>query len=117
MSAYPNLYNEPELLKIKTSDDEIKNLKKQTEKHDHENILKSLKFDNESNEKKYKSLNKTKVFRIVSKILIGDVGLGVGSRLTISRLAPVGIMAASSISFLFSISTLITNQNFSKIKQ
>ena len=42
MSTYPNLNNEPELLKIKTRDDEIKNLKYQTEKHDHENILKSL---------------------------------------------------------------------------
>ena len=43
-TTYPNLINlnnEPELLKIKTRDDEIKNLKYQTEKHDHENILKS----------------------------------------------------------------------------
>ena len=48
MSGYPNINNEPELLKIKTRDDEIKNLKYQTEKHDSENILKSLKNDNES---------------------------------------------------------------------
>ena len=34
MSTYPNLKNEPELLKIKTNYDEIKNLKYQTEKHD-----------------------------------------------------------------------------------
>ena len=47
MSTYPNLNNEPELLKIKTRDDEIKNLKYQTEKHDLENILKSPKIDNE----------------------------------------------------------------------
>ena len=47
MSTYPNINNEPELLKIKTRDDEIKNLKDQTEKHDHEKILKSLKIDNE----------------------------------------------------------------------
>ena len=39
MTTYPNTNNEPELLKIKTRDDEIKNLKCQTEKHDHENIL------------------------------------------------------------------------------
>ena len=45
MSGYPNINNEPELLKIKTNYDEIKNLKYQTEKHDHENILKSLKID------------------------------------------------------------------------
>ena len=48
MSTYPNLKSEDvELLKTKTRDDEIKNLKYQTEKHDHENILKSLKIDNE----------------------------------------------------------------------
>ena len=38
MSTYPNKNNEPELLKIKTRDEEIKNLKDQTEKHDYENI-------------------------------------------------------------------------------
>ena len=46
MSGYPNINNEPELLKIKTRDEEIKNLKYQTEKHDHEIILMSLKIDN-----------------------------------------------------------------------
>ena len=48
MSTYPNLnnINEPELIKIKTREDEIRNLKNQTEKHDHENIIKSLKIDN-----------------------------------------------------------------------
>ena len=45
--AHPNLNNEPDLIKIKTNDDEIKNLKNQTEKYDYENILKSLKNDNE----------------------------------------------------------------------
>ena len=48
MTNYPDLKKEPELLKIKTRDDEIKSLRNQTEKHDHENILKSLKSDNES---------------------------------------------------------------------
>ena len=57
-----------------------------------------------------------KLFIIVSEIVLGSVGLGVGSGLTISRLAPVGIMCASSISFLSSISTLITNEYFSKSK-
>ena len=47
MTTYPDLKNDVELLKIKTRDDEIKNLKYQTEKHNHENILKSLKVDNE----------------------------------------------------------------------
>ena len=72
MTTYPNLNNEPELLKIKTRDDEIKNLKYQTEKHDHENVLKSLKLDNEYYKKKYKNLNKKKVLLIISEILIGS---------------------------------------------
>ena len=116
MGTYSDLKNEPELLKIKTQADEIKNLKYQTEKHDHENILKALKIDNEYYKKKYKSLNKKKVFMIVSEILIGVGGLSVGSGLTISGLAPVGLVTASSISFLTSITTLITNDYFSKLK-
>ena len=36
MTTYPKINNEPELLKIKTKVEEIKNLKYQTEKHDHE---------------------------------------------------------------------------------
>ena len=67
MTTYPDVKNEPEILKIKARDDEIKNLKYQTEKHDHENILKSLKVDNEYYKKKYKSLNKKKVLLIITK--------------------------------------------------
>ena len=62
MTHYPNLDKEPELLKIKTRDDEIKNLKYQTEKHDHETISNSIKIDNEYYKKKYKSLNKKKYY-------------------------------------------------------
>ena len=47
---------------------------------------------------------------IVSEILIGVGGLSVGSGLTISGLAPVAVLTASSISFLSSISTLIINE-------
>ena len=57
MTNYPDLKNEPELPKIKTRDDEIKNSKYQQEKHAHENVLKSLKIDNEYYKKKYKNLN------------------------------------------------------------
>ena len=53
MTIYPDLKNEPELLKITTRDDEVKKLKYQTEKHNHENILKSLKIDNDYYKKKY----------------------------------------------------------------
>ena len=54
MSTFPNLNNEPELLKIKTKDDEIKDLKYRTQNNDRGNILKSLKIDNECYKKKYK---------------------------------------------------------------
>ena len=67
MSKYPDLKNEPELLRIKTRDHEIKSLKYQTEKHDHENILKSLKIDNEYYKKKYKSLNKKRYCELLQK--------------------------------------------------
>ena len=66
--------------------------------------------------KKHEGLNKKNLFLIVSEFLIGSVGLGVGSGLTVSGLPPVGIMCASSISFLSSVSTLITNEYFSKLK-
>ena len=101
---------------MKTKDDEIKGLKNKTEKHDNENILKSLKIDNEYYKKKYKGLNKKKFFLIVSEILIGSVGLGVGSGLTLWGLAPIGITCAGSISFLSSFSTLFTNEYFSRLK-
>ena len=58
--TYPNISNDPDLLKIKSKDDQLKELQYKTEKHDFENILKSLKSDNESYKKKYKSLNKKK---------------------------------------------------------
>ena len=35
MSTYPSLNNDPQLLKITTKDDEIKDLKCKSEKHDH----------------------------------------------------------------------------------
>ena len=70
MTTYPDLKNEPELLKRKTRDDEIKNLKYQTEKHDYENILKSLKIDSEYYKKKYKSLNKKKILLYLYEQLI-----------------------------------------------
>ena len=63
MSTYPNLNKKPELLKTKTRDDEIENLFFQTEKHDHENILKSPKIDNE--------YYKKKILLVITDVLIG----------------------------------------------
>ena len=115
MTTYPDLKNEPELLKIKTRDDEIKNLKYQTEKHDHENILKSLKSDNEYYKKKYKRLNKKKVLLIVTEVLIGS-GSAISTS-TMSLINPsIGIVLTSSTALLTSLAILITNEYISKLK-
>ena len=65
MSTDPYLKNEsPALVKLTTKADEIKELKIKTAKHDHENILKSLKIGNDNYKKMYKCLNEKKVFII-----------------------------------------------------
>ena len=115
MSTYLDLKNEPELLKIKTKDDQLKELQYKTEKHDHENILKSLKADNESIKKKYKSLNKMKILLIITEILVGS-GSAIGTS-TMGLINPsVGIVISSSTALLTSIAILITNEYISKLK-
>ena len=115
MWNYPDLKNEPELLRIKTRDDEIKNLKYQTEKHDYENILKSLKRDNEYYKKKYKSLNKKKVLLIITEFLIGS-GSAISTS-TMSLINPsIGIVLTSSTALLTSLAILIINEYISKLK-
>ena len=115
MTTYLDLKNEPEILKIKTKDDQLKELQYKTEKHDHENILKSLKGDNESYKKKYKSLNKKKVWLIITEILIGS-GSAITSS-TFSLINPsIGIPIASCSALLTSIAILITNEYISKLK-
>ena len=104
------------LLKIKTKDVQLRELQYKTEKHDYESLLKTLKSDSDYYKKKYKCLNKKNVIIIVRESLLFLVGLTVSSGLTVSGLAPVGIMCASTISFLLSIRTIITNEFFSKIK-
>ena len=115
MTTYPDLTNDAQLLKLKTRDDEIKNLKYQTEKHDHENILKSFKIDNEYYKKKYKSLNKKKILLIITEILIGS-GSAIGTS-TMSLINPsIGIVLTSSTGLLTSMAILITNEFISKLK-
>ena len=72
MSTYPNLNNDTEWLKTKQKDDKIKDLKYKTEKHDHENTLKSLKTDNEYYKKKYKSSSKKKHIIFITEIFVGS---------------------------------------------
>ena len=115
MSTYPDLKNEPELLKIKTKDDQLKEVQYRQEKYDHENILKSLKVDNEYYKKKYKNLNKKKVLLIITEILVG-AGSAVGSS-SMALINPgAGIVISSSTALLTSIAILITNEYISKLK-
>ena len=117
MSGYPDLKNEPELLKVKTKDDQLKELQYKPEKHDHENILKSLKNDNESIKKKYKSLNKKKILLL---LIITEILIGSGSAISSSAVGlinpSVGIVISSSTALLTSIAILITNEYISKLK-
>ena len=115
MSIYPDLKNEPELLKIKTKDDQLKELQYKTEKHDHENILKSLKIDNEYYKEKYKSLNKKKVLLIITEILIGSGSVSANSTMTLLN-PSIGVVLSSSSALLTSIIILITNEYISKLK-
>ena len=116
MSGYANLKTDDvELLKTKTKDDQLKELQYKTEKHDHENILKSLKVDNEYYKKKYKNLNKKKVLLIITEILVG-AGSAVGSS-SMALINPgAGIIISSSTALLTSIAILITNEYISKLK-
>ena len=114
MTTYPNLNNESQLLKIKTREDEIKSPKYQTEKHDHENFLKSLKIDNENYKKKYKSLIKKKVWLIITEISIGYAST-ISSTMGLINLGAC-IIVASSTALLTSIAVLITNEYISKLK-
>ena len=115
MSTYPNIKIEPDLLKIKTRDDEVKELRYETEKHDHENVLKTLKNDNESYKKKYKSLNKKKFLLIITEILVGS-----GSAISTSSMGLINpivvIVLTSSTALLTSIAILIFNEYISKLK-
>ena len=115
MTTYPNLNIEPELSRIKTREDEIKSLKYQTEKHDHENILESLKIDNEYYRKNYKSINRKKILVIITEIL-----LGLGSAITTSTMSKInpsiGIVLTSAAAFLTCIAIIITNEYISELK-
>ena len=117
MSGYPNLKTDNvELSEIETKDDQLKELHYKTEKHDFENILKSLKSDNESYRKKYRSLNKKKILLIITEILIGS-GSAIGTS-TMSLINPsIGVVLTSSSALLTSIAILITNEYISKLKK
>ena len=113
--TYPNLNIDQELLKIKTKDDQLKELQYKTEKHDHENILKSPKIDKEYYSKKYKSLSKKKVLLSINETLVG-LASAVGSS-SMGLINPgAGIIVSSITALLTSIAILITKEYISKLK-
>ena len=116
MKRYPNLKTDDvELLKIKTKDDQLKELQNKTEKHDHENISKCLEKDNKSIKKKYISLKEKTILLIISEILVG-AGSAVGSS-SMALINPgAGIVISSSTALLTSIAILITNEYIPKLK-
>ena len=90
-------------------------MKYHTEKHNHEILLKSPKIDNEYFKKKYKNLNKKKVFLIITELLVGSAS-AVGSS-TMGLINPgAGIIISSSTALLTNIAILITNEYISKLK-
>ena len=115
MTTHPNLNNEPELLKIKTTDDEIKNSKHQTEKHDHENIL-VLRLIMKKNKKLYKSLYRKKILLIITEIVVGS-GSAIGTS-TMSVFSPsMGVVLTSSTALLTSIAILIMIEYIPELKK
>ena len=92
----------------------MRDLQYKTEKHDRENISKSLKVDINYS-KKYKSLKKKKVIVILTGILIGSASTINSSTLAILN-PNVGVPVTSSTALLTSIAILNTNENISKLK-
>ena len=77
--------------------------------------MKSLKIDNESYKKKYRSLNKKKILLIITEILIGS-GRAISTS-AMSVINPsIGIVLTSSTALLTSLAILITNEYISKLK-
>ena len=90
-------------------------MKYQTEKHDHENILKSLKPDDEKYERIYKPLNKKKILFFISEILIGS-GSAISTSTMSIKIPSIGILLTSSTASLTSLAILITNEYNSNLK-
>ena len=106
---------DPELIKIKTKDDEIKDLKNKTETHDHENHLKSLKIDNEKYNKSYESLKKRTVLLMITENLVGTASTVRSSTLAILK-PSAGFVISSSAALSTSVAVLIANEYISELK-
>ena len=105
---------DPEVSGIKTQEDEVKDLKSRTEKHNHESILKSpekLNFFKTL----YKRLFKKKVLLNITETLIGCASTLNSRKLAIMNLS-AGFIITSTTALLTSFAILITNDYISKMK-
>ena len=98
-----------------TRDDEVKELRFKTGKHDNEILLKSLKIDNGCNGNYFRSLNKEKIFLKNSETLIASSSGITKSALSILN-PSVAIVLTSIRSLVTSIALLNTNEYISKLK-
>ena len=88
------------MIKLKIKRLKIK-LKYKAERHDYENILKSLEIDNDYYRKKYKSVNKKKIYISILEILAGASGVVVGSTLPATGVGTqIGVPIAGVSSFV-----------------
>ena len=113
MTTSPNLKNDPELIGIRTKDDEIKDFKKKLKSM----IMKTHSSHSKlmaNNLKEIKNLNKKKVLLIIIEILVGSA-----STISISTMGLIdpgaGKFIPSSTALLTSIAILITNEYISKL--
>ena len=99
---YPILKSEDPTLLKKTKVDEIKELKYETEKHDHQNFMKSLKNDIDFYINKYESLNKMEVLIFITELLFGFASTISSSTLSIIN-PSADIIISSSTALLTSL--------------
>ena len=126
MSNYPNLNNEPELLKIKTNDYELKNIKEKMNGIENQKnfdnqynqfaiILDELKKDKIGYKKKASKNQKHQIFDKIVGILSG-VSTLTGALLISTVLASIAGIPISSASFIRTIASMIMNAYLDSVK-
>ena len=102
-------------MKIKTKDDEHKQLNYLKKKHDYQKILKFLKINKDYCKKIQKP--KQKSLSVCNRTLLRGIGLTDGCVLINTRLGSnVGIKLAAASSFIANIAVLITSEFCSNVK-
>ena len=110
---HPSLKRDPELLTIKTKDDEIKELKHRPEKHVYVWISTSMRTDNDCYKKKNISLNRKKLLLNITETLIGSSSRKTSTLTIINPSAD--LILSSSSALITSITNLITIEYLSKL--